>query len=576
MCRAFRHGALGLALLTAWGTLCHGADGRFIENGVEILRDGYADQPYVVALQDGRWLCITTVSATVENAPERHLVLSWSGDQGETWTAATSGVEPPEEMRQPSWATLFVNEFGRVYAFYNLNREEGRGIIYAYRHSDDHGHTWSERSYLPIRETAMNAEFENASSWGIDPPQKIGDSVFFAFSKYGGPNRQGEGWIFRSPNLWSERDADRIEWEMWPEGDYGIRSERVGYLQEEHNLVPLSDGTLYMAARSLEGYVVDTVSHDMGETWTEPDFATYADGERRIKNPRALARVWRCENGHYLLWHHNHDGRDVPERNKNRTPAWVAGGIEQDGRILWSQPEILLYTFDPPYNSGMSYPELIEKDGRYWVTQTQKKVARINEIDPDLLNGLWQQHQSAYLNSDDLLVEMAGPIDGEAFDLPSLSRGESFSIEMKVHVDDLNAPKVLLDMRRRDRMGTPGQGLVVESTGRGTLILDMNDGRRSAALEIDDGLLEPGRDHYVAFVVDGAARIITAVVDDRLCDGGEERQYGWQLFDRRFGDVEGGGTLVLDEAVRALRVYGRALRTSEAISHGRYLGALQE
>ncbi len=44
--------------------------------------------------------------------------------------------------------------------------------------------------------------------------------------------------------------------------------------------------------------------------------------------------------------------------------------------------------------------------------------------------------------------------------------------------------------------------------------------------EIDDGLLESGRDHYVAFVVDGAARIITAVVDDRLCDGGEERQYG--------------------------------------------------
>ncbi len=54
-----------------------------------------------------------------------------------------------------------------------------------------------------------------------------------------------------------------------------------------------------------------------GVTWTESDFATYADGERRIENPLALARVWRCEKGHYLLWHHNHDGRDVPERNKN-------------------------------------------------------------------------------------------------------------------------------------------------------------------------------------------------------------------------------------------------------------------
>ncbi len=551
-------------------TLQADADPRFADAGTVILEDGYADQPYVVQLHDGRWLCVTTVSPTVENAPERHLVLSWSDDQGQTWTEAAPGIEPPDEMRQPSWATLFVNEFGRVYAFYNLNRKEGPGIVYAYRYSDNHGQTWSERRYLPIRQTAIDRAFENASSWGIDPPQKIGEHVYFAFSKYGGPNRQGEGWVVRSPNLWSERNADEIVWEMWPEGDYGVRSERVGYLQEEHNLVPLSDGTLYMAARSLEGYVVDTVSHDQGETWTEPDFATYADGKRRIKNPRALARVWRCENGHYLLWYHNHDGRDVVERNKNRTPAWVSGGVERDGHIHWSQPEILLYTFDPPYNSGMSYPDLIEADGRYWVTQTDKKVARISEVDPELLEGLWNQFHAADVTDHELLFETSGPDDGEGLDLPSVAADGAFTLEMWVRLDDLADTAILLDARERDRMGTPGRGVVVESTGRGTLRFEMNDRRRSAILELDDGLLTAGKKHYVAFIVDGQARIITAVVDERLCDGGEERQYGWTLFDQAFGDVSPAGGYVVDASVKQLRIYGRALRTSEAIAQYRH------
>ena len=39
----------------------------------------------------------------------------------------------------------------------------------------------------------------------------------------------------------------------------------------------------------------------------------------------------------------------------------------------------------------MSYPDLIEQDGRYWITETQKTVARVHEIDKTLLEGLWQQ-----------------------------------------------------------------------------------------------------------------------------------------------------------------------------------------
>jgi hypothetical protein len=573
----WRHAFRVIAVLLTWSSVVFaGPDPRFIDTATLILRDGYADQPYVVQLHDGRWLCVTTVSPTEENAPERHLVLSWSADQGRTWTEPQPGIEPPAGMRQPSWATLFVNEAGRVYAFYNVNREQGRGVQYVFRYSDDEGGTWSDRYELPVRETEMDRAFSNASSWGIDPPQQIGDHVFFAFSKYGGPNRQGEGWVFRSPNLWSEPDASALIWEMWPAGDIGIRSERVGYLQEEHNLVPLADGTLYMMARSLEGYVIEAWSDDAGETWTEPQFATYADGVRRIKNPRALARVWRCRNGKYLLWYHHHDGRDVPARNKNRTPAWVSGGIEQDGRIRWSQPEILLYTFDPPHNSGMSYPDLIEHDGRYFITQTQKKVARISEVDAAMLQGVWEQFEAVYRSDDDLLAEANNGMESLAVALPSLANQGSFTISLQVRVDDLAATHILFDGRQRDRMGNPGRGIVISATGRGTLALAMNDGRRSVELETDDGRLVAGQDHIVSFMVDGRARIITAVVDEWLCDGGVERQYGWQLFGQEFMDVAGAGTIRLHESIMGARIYGRALRTSEVIAHHRYTSGRSE
>ena len=47
-------------------------------------------------------------------------------------------------------------------------------------------------------------------------------------------------------------------------------------------------------------------------------------------------------------------------------------------RIEWSQPEILLYDDDPYIR--MSYPDLVEDGGKFYVTETQKNVGRVHEI----------------------------------------------------------------------------------------------------------------------------------------------------------------------------------------------------
>jgi hypothetical protein len=85
-------------------------------------------------------------------------------------------------------------------------------------------------------------------------------------------------------------------------------------------------------------------------------------------------------------------------------------------------------------------------------------------------------------------------------------------------------------------------------------------------------LLE-GTLHHVAVTVDGGPRIITFVVDGALCDGGQHRQFGWGRFSPHLRGVSGAGTLriapSLDGELERVRVYGRALRTSEAIGNYR-------
>ena len=229
-----------------------------------------------------------------------------------------------------------------------------------------------------------------------------------------------EGIILKSENLLTEPNPARVRWETLPEGEVGLRAP-LGPVAEEHSVVGLSDGSLYCVYRTVEGYLGQAYSRDGGRTWSPPAYATYAPdartaplawgvlGEpRRFKHPRAAGFVWKCSNGNYLLWFHNHGGRWFHYRN----PAWVSGGVERDGPggkvIHWSEPEILLYDTDP--DARMSYPDLVESGGAYFVTETQKTIARVHRIDPSLLEGMWRQH--GHHEAGDVAARRAGALAG--------------------------------------------------------------------------------------------------------------------------------------------------------------------
>ncbi len=569
----------GLAALAVAASVS-GADPRNVATGSLIYEHGYCDQPYVVVLDGGAWLCVFTTSGGKEGSQSQYIAATRSTDLGKTWSEPVP-IEPPGGP-EASWAMPLLTGFGRVYVFYSYNGDMVRALPdgkparadmlgwYCAKYSDDGGATWSGRIRLPMRTTACDLTNDWAGQvqifWGIGKPVVQGEAAIFAFTKVGKYMLDhGEGWFFRSDNVLRERDASKVVWELLPEGENGVRAPEFGSIQEEHNIAPMADGGLYCVYRTTLGHPAESYSRDGGRTWSTPECVRYTDG-RPVKHPRACPRLWRTESGKYLLWHHNHGGTGFEDRN----PAWVSGGTEKDGRVLWSQPEILLYGDDLSNTAGrFSYPDLIEQDGRCWVTTTQKTRASVHEVDPRLLEGLWGQDTRAEVAREGLALELVAPLPREAprVVLPSLAEG-GFAVEFSVAFEALDAGQVVLDTRNEN-----GRGLVVSTDEFSAVQLLLSDANMTAAWTCDPGLMQAGKQHHVIVVVDGGPNIISFVVDGVLCDGGARRQFGWWRFPPDLRDANGGEMWRVAPRLRGrmglLRVYTRHLRTSEAISNYR-------
>lgn len=384
-----------------------------VESGWVIPSEGYCDQPYVVKLPDGTWLCTMTTGKGDEGATGQHVVSTRSRDRGKTWEPLVD-IEPADGP-EASWVMPFLTPGGRVYAFYTYNAANLREVIadndyarrrvdtlgeYAFKHSDDGGRTWSaERQFIPVRETAIDRANPYQGRvrffWGVGKPGVHNGAMCLGFSKVGrfgeGFIAESESWFLRSADLLTEPDPSRITWETLPEGDHGLRSPE-GPIAEEVNLVSLSDGALFCTYRTVAGHPCHAYSRDGGKTWTPPAFMAHRPGGPLVEHPRAANFVRRLDEGpfagRYIYWFHNHAGRTYEGRN----PAYLLGGVERDapeGKVIhWGEPVAALYSKDPKVR--VSYPDFLWDDGLY-ITETQKTVARVHRIPDELLRTLWQE-----------------------------------------------------------------------------------------------------------------------------------------------------------------------------------------
>jgi hypothetical protein len=592
-------------------------DARHIGNGWNIPSEGYADQPYIVKTDDGAWLCVMTTGVGVEGAGGQHVVSMRSTDKGRTWSEIIP-IEPADGP-EASYAVLLKVPGGRIYAFYNHNtdrvpevKREDKGVYkrvdslghYVFKYTDDHGRTWSAKRYeVNLREFECDRNNVYGGTlrffWNVGRPLILNDSAIMVMHKVGamgaGFFAQSEGAFFKSKNILTEQDPAKLAFETLPDGDIGLRTPAGGgRVSEEQSIVKLSDGSLYCVYRTVDGWPTCAYSRDGGHTWTKPAYKTYSPEGRRVKHPRAANFVWNCSNGKFLYWFHNHGGpiigkmaADLTGRTGNpyddRNPAWVMAGMERDtpsGKmIFWSQPEILLYDDDTFIR--MSYPDLVEDGGKYYVTETQKNMGRVHEIPKPLVDGLFGQFASKKVATNGLILNLSGNATLKAevpmpklpdFLIRDTKRADhgvkdmraGFSLDLWLKLDLLTVSQTLLDSRTEY-----GKGIHLSTTEAGTIRITLNDGRQETSWDCDRGVLQAGKLHHLVVTVDGGPKIITFVVDGVLCDGGDQRQFGWGRFSPTLRTPNSDAGLRISKPVQSLRLYNRALRTSEAVGNFR-------
>lgn len=608
-----------LVLTAAVALVAQAPDARNIVNGSVIPDEGYSDQPYIVKTNDGAWLCVVTTGPGAEGAGGQHIVTRRSTDRGKTWSEAVD-VEPSDGP-EASYAVLLKIPTGRVYVFYNHNTDNIRQVIgdkpayrdgwvrrvdslghFVFKFSDDHGRTWSAKRYeIPQRDFEIDRRNPYQGKlkffWNVGKAFVHRDAGYVPLHKVGGFGEgfftSNEGVLLRSSNILTERDPEKLKWETLPEGDIGIRTPAGGGpVAAEHSFSILSDGSLFVVFRTIDGHAAYSYSRDGGRTWEPSQYMRYDDG-RLMKHPRAANFAWRCENGKFLYWFHNHGGRFIREHPKRRTiayedrnPVWLVGGLEADspkGKIIrWTQPEIGLYDDDPFIR--MSYPDLVEDGGKYFLTETQKEIARVHEIDAGLLEGLWGQFDNRTAATQGVLLDLpasgtTAPASAAIPELPAFlqraPRGHGtldlragVTLDLWVNFGQVEPGQILLDNRTPD-----GKGFVLQTVAGGAVELCINDGRTKNAWASDPGVIRANSRHHITVMIDGGPKIIAFVVDGKLNDGGDARQFGWGRYSRDLRGMSGGPDLRIGPGfsgrIERVRIYGRALRTSEAIGNFR-------
>jgi len=540
---------LTLATVDAQGL----ADPRNIENGtvIPVGTMKYVDQPYVLKTADGAWACMLTVGTLGENVKgsQNFCATTRSFDQGKTWSPLVPTNLP--------YAVPYRTATGRLYSLSPSS----------YAWSDDNGASWSTRQAMPA--------FSKKSGWAVCLPLNVKGSVMFPWAMIGqnDPPRQTEIFLLKSPNLETEPDPLRVTWSLLPANQKGLRGpdwDQPEHRSEEPQVVQLRNGTLYLVFRTDQGYIGTAQSKDDGQTWSPTEKlrfmpATQKEGadaaaevdlplSRVLKHPLACPSLWKCSNGKYLLFFHNYAGKSYGNRN----PAWISGGVETPGGIAWSQPEILLYAQDRTNATGrISYPGFLEDRGHYFIFETQKTLARSHEIDPSLLEGLWNQataHKTIVARAPATVSSVAAN-----------QNNAGLSLVLELETQHLRPGTVLAK-----QLGPDGKGFLVSVARNGAISCVLRDGKHDQTFTSDQNALAEGRPNHLAIVFDSGPRLVFFVCNGVLSDGGDDRPAGWARYSLEQELWQPGVPLSTAQGpgapVRNLRVFQRYLTVSEILA----------
>lgn len=392
-----------------------------------------------VFLRDGAWFT-TWGQGICEGHPDERIVFSVSRDLGKSWSSpqVIDQSDMEREERVAYGIPFVVPRTGRIYLFFfvGLNtegklwvREQRRDVnarrypehdsgILHFRYSDDDGQSWSERYRIDLPDRDINAIRGRIHGWVNHPPQILPNGeVVFTTSHYRSGYQTIRCWqlgaaecnLVRCVNLLTEDDPAKLEFQLLPEGPYGIRTnltahwdnpllqrhlrfwngraEETGWSFQEMTIVPAPDGRLIGIGRTYLGAPGYTVSHDQGRTWSNAEPLCYTPGGAPIRHPMTMCPAALTSNGKVVLLFTDNDGTlrgaqhqwDGDGRTRNPqyfTVGKFVPGEERNGGLAFGDKVLLAEVDDSGttnLKTGVSMPHFFERDGRSFIAYNVNK-----------------------------------------------------------------------------------------------------------------------------------------------------------------------------------------------------------
>ena len=424
----------------------------------------------VIIRDDGAWIACATHNPSSEGGKGESVYTTISKDRGETWGPTKKVFDAGDE--QYAYSTMMKGANGRLYILYvqnyqnittypnstqKLPREDMMGGFF-YRYSENGGETWSDEAFqIHIPQTKIDKQNQWNGSvqlmWLVDKGFQMGNDAFVAFTKIGlyAVEPPTSGWLLHSSNLRDETDPSKVEWEVLPSDDNGIRSyndedvnrgcglNHVGHsacISSESHVISLNRSNtneLYVVFRTDAGFLGSARSLDGGHSFELPhpsistQFSATHYSEpgsaaeqlvRPLKNPRGpitpivLPDYVKEEDSADVLMLYYNNGHVAPASSPevgvwtNRNPYWIIPGYivedEKGKTVEWGEPEIALYVPGAGLTKGRGpgYPDfVIERNDtttsglNFWITETQKQFARLHKVPDEFLYDLLHQRR---------------------------------------------------------------------------------------------------------------------------------------------------------------------------------------
>ncbi|WP_437201276.1 sialidase family protein [Planctomicrobium sp. SH664] len=320
-----------------------------------------------------------------------YFVAATSDDNGETWSAPRLVIDPPDHPSGVACRALVGNFWtdpqGRLWLFVDqaLGYFDGRAGNWAFRcdNPDDEHPQWSEPVRIWHGCTLNKPVVLSNGEWLLPISLWIRERI-----SPGNEHRRESNSKQSAPadfgDYFHELDDQRMA-HLFVSTDQGASWSRRGgvvfphFNFDEHMVVELKDGRLWMLARTQQG-IYESFSKDQGKTWSEPAF--------RFENINARFFLRRLQSGKLLLVKYG----QMDERTEKR--SHLRAFLSDDEGQTWKGGLLLDERVGVSYPDGCQSPDGLIRIVYDYNRYKEAEILLAAFTEADILAGEFQSPQS--------------------------------------------------------------------------------------------------------------------------------------------------------------------------------------